>query len=81
MCVAHKERGLTSHKISCREPSVHEAQHTLTTADTPAVNGRLAQRSAASPWLGLIDVQHWLRTTRGYCQRARQAIVLLHHVV
>ena len=34
---------LTSHKISCREPSVHEPQHTLTMADTRSVNGRLAR--------------------------------------
>ncbi len=36
-------RGLTRHKISCREPSVHATQHTLTPADTRSVNGRLAR--------------------------------------
>ena len=35
--------GLTRHKISCREPSVHATQHTLSTADTPSVNVRLAR--------------------------------------
>ncbi len=34
---------LTSHKISCRELSVHSAQNTLTTADTQSVNRRLAR--------------------------------------
>ena len=35
--------GLTRHKISCREPSVHGAHHTRPTADSPSVNGRLAR--------------------------------------
>ena len=35
--------GLTRHKISCREPSVHATQHTLATADTRSVNVRLAR--------------------------------------
>jgi hypothetical protein len=34
---------LTRHKISCRESSVHATQHTLTRADTPSVNDRLAR--------------------------------------
>jgi hypothetical protein len=34
---------LTRHKISCREPSAHATQHTLTAAGTPSVNVRLAR--------------------------------------
>ena len=34
---------LTRHKISCREPSVHEPQHTLPTANTSSVNRWLAR--------------------------------------
>ena len=34
---------LTRHKISCREPAVHATQHTLSTADTPSINRRLAR--------------------------------------
>ena len=35
--------GLTSHKISCREPDVHATKHMLPTADTGSVNVRLAR--------------------------------------
>ena len=35
--------GLTRHKISCREPSVHATHHTVATADTPSVNVTLAR--------------------------------------
>jgi hypothetical protein len=35
--------GLTRHKISCREPSVHGTQHTATTADAESVNRGLAR--------------------------------------
>ena len=41
--MANTRGGLTRHKISCREPSVHATQDTLTTADTGSVNGRLAR--------------------------------------
>ena len=34
---------LTRHKISCREPSGHATQHTLTTADTTSVDDTLAR--------------------------------------
>ena len=41
--IARERIHLTSHKISCREPSVHGAHDTLPTADTPSANGRLAR--------------------------------------
>ena len=41
--LTRRSQHLTRHKISCREPCVHESQHTLSTADTPRVNGRLAR--------------------------------------
>ena len=40
---AQTHEHLTRHKISCREPSAHGTQQTLTTADTRSVNGRLAR--------------------------------------
>ena len=51
--VARRFSDLTRHKISCREPAVHATQHTLSTADTPSVNGRLARgqlHRLVRPW-------------------------------